>query len=602
MVVRRNRLLWQIGVKHGWRLACYVIFAFILNQIIIYGNDYIAKATDKVLAGSEIEILHFLLPLVIMALLGAAAAYGKNFCASIYNAVVQRDMKNAISRHILELPLSYFDEKGTGNVMTRVSSDMNEAGRFFSEILPELLVNLITVITVTWYLVKMDAMLIVILFASYPFMLLVADWLSKRLAKIVKGYRSRMDDRTQAAYDVIQGMEVGRSYNLYRIMKKRLDTIIDDIAAHAWKSTRISSLGWSLKSILTTIPVVICYLFALRETLKGRITTGEMLAFTVLLGRILYPLGDVVFCLNDIREINVSFERIQELYEKQEEKQGTKDYRADAALLWNMADNEMPDRNRVPAICWNQVSFSYQKEHPILKDISFQIRQGETIAFVGGSGEGKTTIFKLLCGFYQKEKGSYELYGKEYEMWDLQAARVCFSLVSQNVFLFPVSIWENVAFGKENVTKEEVVAACKNANIHDFIEKLPDGYDTLVGERGVRLSGGERQRISIARAFLKNAPILLLDEPTASVDAETEAELQEAMAHISKGRTVIIIAHRLSTVEHADCIYVVQNGVVAEQGTHGELINRGGAYTELMKCGDVNQTKKEVNGNAAMPT
>lgn len=320
-----------------------------------------------------------------------------------------------------------------------------------------------------------------------------------------------------------------------------------------------------------------CYFFALHETINGHITTGEMLAFTVLLGRILTPIGDIVFCLNDIREAGVAFERVQKIYEEQTEMQDISVMPENNALEKRNFKNDM-------AICWKDVTFSYQDAHPVLRGISFQVKQGETIAFVGGSGEGKSTIIKLLCGFYRKDEGSFFLFGKAYEEWEIGAARACFSLVSQDTFLFPVSVWENVAYGKAQAAKEEVIAACKNANIHEFIEQLPQGYDTLVGERGVRLSGGERQRISIARAFLKDAPILLLDEPTASVDEATERMIQEAIARISKGRTVLIVAHRLSTIANADCIYVIEQGVVAESGKHQSLLARHGAYERLMQC------------------
>ena len=575
---KKQKFWWQAAWKHSWLLLSYMALAFLLNQIIIYGNDTIAKAADQVLGGHQIALAGLLKALAVLAFAGAAAAFGKSFCSGVYNAVIQRDIKNRLCQHILGLRMGYFEKNGSGGLMTRLSSDMNEIGRFFTEIMPTLLVDLITVLTITFYFVKMDVMLIVILFASYPLMLIVADRLSKRLATIARGFRSRMDDRTQAAYDAIQGITVGRSYNLYPVMKKRLDTIIDDIAMHGWKSTRISSLGWLLKGTITNIPVIGCYFFALNETLNGRITTGEMLAFTVLLGRILTPIGDIVLCLNDVREAGVAFERVQKIFEEPAEACEA------AGVLGNNALEDGLVRNDL-AICWKDVTFSYQPEHPVLRGVSFAAKKGETIAFVGGSGEGKSTVMKLLCGFYQKDGGSFLLYGKAYEEWDIQAARACFSLVSQDVFLFPVSVWENVAYGKEGATKEEVVAACKNANIHAFIVQLPQGYDSLVGERGVRLSGGERQRISIARAFLKDAPILLLDEPTAAVDEETEGMLQEALARISKGRTVLIVAHRLSTIVNADCIYVIEQGRVAESGRHEALLARHGAYERLMQCG-----------------
>lgn len=567
----------KAGLRHGYLLVLFIIFSFVMNEVVIIGNDLIAKATDTMLSGGRVYFSRFIVPLLVMVAVGTAAAYLKSICGSHYSAVVQKDVRISLGGHLLRLPFPYFDEKGTGSIITRLISDMEEMGRFFSEIFPKFLVDIITVMTATVYLVRMDAMLIIVLFASYPVMLVVADRLSKKLAELTKKMRTHMDERTQKAYDAIQGIVVGRSYNLYELHKQKIDTVIDNMVAQACKSTRISSLGWVLKNVITTIPVIFCYLFALYETGRGKITVGEMLAFTVILSRILYPIGDIVFCANDIREVGVSLKRIQEIYNCPEERKG-------GSIILH---NETEIRREVSAIEWKDVDFGYGdgKGRRILNKISFSVETGEQTAFVGGSGEGKTTIFKLLCGLYEKEGGQYKLFGHSFEDWDLEAARSCFSEVSQNVFLFPETIRQNVACGKENATDEEIVEACRNANIHDFIMQLPKGYETLVGERGVLLSGGQRQRISIARAFLKNAPILLLDEPTASVDIEGEQKIQDAIERIAKGRTVIIIAHRLSTVKNAKRIYVVSGGKIAETGNHAELLAKEGIYAEMYAKG-----------------
>lgn len=300
-----------------------------------------------------------------------------------------------------------------------------------------------------------------------------------------------------------------------------------------------------------------------------------MLAFTVILNRILYPIGDIVFCANDIREIGVSLKRIQEIYNQKEE-------RTDGTIY------KIPNINQAaPMIEWKDIDFYYNNncDRYVLNKINFSINAGEQTAFVGGSGEGKSTIFKLLCGFYEKKNGEYTLLGHPFKDWNLKAARDCFSEVSQNIFLFPETIRQNIACGKENATEEEIIEACKNANIHDFIVSLPKGYDTFVGERGICLSGGQRQRISIARAFLKNAPILLLDEPTASVDMEAEQKIQEAIEKISAGKTVITIAHRLSTIKNAKKIYVISGGKIVEIGNHKELMKKQGIYAEMYAKG-----------------
>ncbi len=567
----------KAGLRNGYLLLLFILFSFGLNEIIITGNDFIAKAADEMLSGQQVHFPEFIVPLLQMIALGTAAAYLKGIFGKHYSTTVQKEVRASLEVHLMKLPFPYFDEKSTGSIITRLISDVEEMGRFFSQILPGLLMNLITVLTATVYLVKMDALLIVVLFAGYPVMLVVADKLSKKLAKLAKEMRTHMDERTEAAYDAIQGIVVGRSYNLYELHKQKIGSIIDKMVTQTCKSTRITTMGWVLKNTLTTIPVILCYLFALHETMQGRITMGEMLAFTIILSRILYPIGDIVFCANDIREVSVSLRRIQEIYCQQEERQDGRTYKVPSAK---------DDDFLLPAILWQNVSFAYDsRERTVLDKVSFSIESGVQTAFVGGSGEGKSTIFKLLCEFYQKSGGRYLLFGHPIEEWNPEAARSCFSEVSQNIFLFPGTIRENVACGKENATEGEIVEACRNANIHDFIIQLPDGYDTLVGERGVRLSGGQRQRISIARAFLKDAPILLLDEPTASVDIESEQKIQEAVDRAAAGKTVIVIAHRLSTVKKAKKIYVVSGGKIAESGNHEELMEKQGIYAELYAKG-----------------
>ena len=605
MVGGKKKLFWNISIKHSIFLIIYIIMSALLSEIVIAGNNYIAVTTDRMLAGERIVLQNMLhnfspirqlvkradvwFPLAGMIVAGSITAYGKSLSGNHYSALVQKEVRERLGEHLLKLPFSYFDEKNSGGVLTRFSSDIGEAGRFFSEILPELLVNIVTVITITVYFIQIDVRLILILFASYPVMWIASDRLSKKLAAILKKFRTGMDSRTQIAFDAIQGMTIGRSYQLYDIMCRRIGRVIDDTARHACKSTRISSMGWLIKGIITAIPEVICYLFALYEVLSGRITVGEMLAFTVLLSRMINPLGDIVFCINDIRTAKVAIDRLEEIYA----------YRAEAEqddgvsrgnLSDSLSDQVSSAQTDFPAILWEQVRFSYQPAQPVLQEISFEIRQGERVAFVGGSGEGKSTIFRLLCGLYQKTGGSYLLYGKPFEAWDLKKVRECYSVVSQNVFLFPESILVNVACGKKGASMEEVINACKAANIHKFIEGLPEGYDTPAGERGIRLSGGEKQRISIARAFLKDAPIILLDEPTSAVDADTEKEIQEAIDRIARGKTVIVIAHRLSTIKDVKRIYVIKDGGIAESGSHDALLKKNGIYANLYG--------KEVSVNA----
>jgi ABC-type multidrug transport system fused ATPase/permease subunit len=243
-----------------------------------------------------------------------------------------------------------------------------------------------------------------------------------------------------------------------------------------------------------------------------------------------------------------------------------------------------------------QVGFSYKNGYEVLKGLSLEIKKGQIHALVGSSGSGKSTVLKLLCGFYDIDKGDIKLYGECYSKWNLEQLRKNFAVVSQEVYLFPGSIRDNIAYGKPDATEAEIIEASKTAYAHDFIMNFEEGYETMVGERGVRLSGGQKQRISIARAILKNAPVLLLDEPTSALDTNSEKLVQKALDEFMKDRTVIIVAHRMSTIVKADEIFVLESGALKERGTHQELIDKKGAYFSLYErqLVEENQLEREV--------
>ena len=339
MVIKKKKLFYDIGIRYVWILCIYVVMSISLNEIVVRGNDYIAQVTDSMLTGKPVVLQNILIQMSGMIIVGTVAAYFADLSRKYYSSLVQREVRGRLAEHLLHLPYSYFDEKGSGSILTRFSSDIGEAGNFFSDILPDLLVDIVTVGTITAYFIQMDVRLIVILFASYPVMLLVADRLSKKLAVILRKFRTTMDDRTQIAYDAIQGIAIGKSYNLYHVMCARINAAIDKIADHGCKSTRISSMGWLLKGVITTIPVVVCYFFALFEVISNRISVGELLAFTILLSRVNRPLGNVMFCMNDIRASKVAMDRLETLYQAKKEEEAFKVTYYDA--MWNPVEAEL---------------------------------------------------------------------------------------------------------------------------------------------------------------------------------------------------------------------------------------------------------------------
>lgn len=566
----KNITVKTFAIKHIGMLIAGIVMAFVTSGITIAVNDLIADTMDCVTYGKSVDVSESALLIGVMAVAGGLATFLNVVLIKKYGLLVQTDFKAAAARRLPEMEYRYLDEKGSGEILNHLISDIKEMDAFFSVGLPEICTSIIVLVVTIGYMFVMDWRLALVIIVIYPLLLFFANNISNRVKNLAKQRRSKLDERTEIAYDSVQGIVVCKSYNLEEELDRRIGTVIEEVFKNERQRTSVSSLSHVLEATIGWLPVVICYIIALFEVLNGIITTGQMLVFSVLLGVVSRNAENIPVILIETKESLVSVARLNRLMAVPVEQSG--DYVGDGA-----------GQNAPAAISLKNVEFTYtgNDNYRVLKGVTMEIANGSKCAIIGSSGGGKTTVFKLLTGYYTVEKGSYELYGKNFEDWDLAAARNLFALVSQNVFLLPESIESNVAYGNLKATKQEIIQACKNANIHDFIMSLPNQYETEVGERGVRLSGGERQRISLARAFLKNAPILLLDEPTASIDVGTEELIQEAIERISEGKTVITIAHRLNTVIGADKIFVLDNGVIAEQGTHLELMERKGVYYTL---------------------
>ena len=570
--MKKNQSIFlKLSYKQGGWFILGIVTAFASSQILVTGNSMIAGVIDLVLAGEAIVFSEFIVKLLGMVILGSLFTFFCTIAKNQFAIMVQNDFKNVAASKILKLEYKYFDEKGSGSILNKLVSDLNEVGRLFSETLPECLMSLIVFLTITIYMLQIEVTLTAVVLATYPIMLAISHFLSNRLMRLAKMRRNQLDERTEIAFDGINGMMIGRSYNLFEPMSKRLFAVIERVFENEAHRTKLTSASYVLQEVISWIPRIGCYVFALFEVLHGDITVGEMIAFVALLDRVTMVIGEFPFYINDFKECQISLKRLEEICNEPDEPSGTLE----------LIEKEETCQQGEKIIEFEQVNFSYDGERKVLKDLTFDVLKGSVVALVGASGQGKSTIFQIICGFYRQQSGQYKLHGRPFEAWNIEAARREIALVSQNAFLFPETIEKNIAYGKPGATREEIINACQMANIHDFIMSLPNGYDTIVGERGNLISGGERQRIAIARAFLKNAPILLLDEPTSAVDVKTEAMIQEAIRRISKDKTVLIIAHRLSTIQSADEILVFDQGRLVENGTHEELLVEQGIYAHL---------------------
>jgi ABC-type multidrug transport system fused ATPase/permease subunit len=556
-------------VKKYWYMpVIYLVLSFVLTQVVVDGSNRIAVATDQLFAGNTVKLSTLIAPFLILTLIGTGVAFVKTLIKQRFSVNVQTEFKNITVHKLVRLQYSYFDEAGSGSIMNKMISDIYQLEELFTETIPEFLLCIVTIITVGVYIFQSDYRLFFVTIICYPLLLFIANVISKKLGKLSGNRRALYDELEETALDNYNGMIVGITFNLYAELKKRTEKVIHAILKNEYTRTRISSISLTLGNVIRWIPTILCYLFALYEVFHGYLTVGLLLSFTMLLDRIVHPFSQLPNFINSIRELKVSYDRLNAIVKQPDEVSGNESF--------SLSDSK--DEN---VITLNDITFSYDGERTIFHHLNLAVAKGKKTAFVGSSGGGKSTVFKILCGFYLPQEGTYSLYGHPFEAWDVKVLRQQYALVSQNVFLFPVSIEENVAYGRMGATHEEVVNACKQANIHDFIMDLPEQYETVVGERGTRLSGGQRQRISIARAFLKNAPILLLDEPTSAVDVETEELIKEALKKISENRTVLTIAHRLSTIEDSDEILVFDQGHVVETGSHNELLHKQGVYYNL---------------------
>ncbi len=551
--------------KYWFYFVAGLVLAYILASVVVDGNTIIGDAIDIMLAGEKVEFGAFTGRLLVLIVIGFVVAFLKSLSASKFSIKVQAKYKNMVAQKLYRLEYRYFDQNGSASVINKVNSDIAEIETLLNQNIPEICTNLVAMVTYAVYVGQINTGLLVLILVCYPFLFFFTNKVVKKIENLRKVFRQKSDIITEISQDCISGILVLRAFGAEEHFQKKLNAAADDVVTNEAKRVRITNNALIVRRLLQWLPNIISAVYAYVMVLQGNISLGELVVFLMILQKFVDAFIGVPFNLVDAKESMVCVKRVEEILIQEDEPSGVETEGEDTDI----------------AIAFDGVSFSYVDEKEVLSNLTFQIKKNTSVAFVGDSGGGKSTIFHLLCGFYPVDKGNYRLFGRRFGEWDVQAARENMALVSQNVFLFPTSIRENVRYGNLNATDEQIVEACKNARIHDFIVGLPEGYDSIVGERGILLSGGERQRISIARAFLKNAPILLLDEPTSAIDVETEGLIQEALKKLSDNRTCITIAHRLSTIQNADEIMVLRDGRIVESGAHEGLLAKNGVYAGM---------------------
>lgn len=539
--------------------VCNLFFPFVTGNIIsVYIPD---KRLDLVLVWCGV--------LLFVYVFKAFLAYVIQYWGHVMGVRIQGDMRKDFFHHIELLPFSYFDNNKTGAIMSRIVNDLFEISELAHHGPEDLFLSAITLVGALVLIALINPWLALIVAAIVPFMCWFAVVQRRKQKAAFARMREETGEINAEAESAISGIRVAKAYTAEEHEIAKFDVAncnYQEARSRAYKSMGVFNSGMGL---FTDVLYLVALLAGGLFFYYNMIDVGQLTSY------ILY----VTMITSPIRTLTAIFEQIQN---------GMTGFARFYEVMNEPVETDDPDAQHVDKLCgdieFKHVDFAYDngnEQKQVLTDVCFYVKHGETVALVGPSGGGKTTMCHLIPRFYEVTNGVITIDGRDITKINRQDLRRNIGIVQQDVFLFGGTIFENIAYGNFDATREEVIAAAKRAKIHDYVMSLPDGYETMVGERGVKLSGGQKQRISIARAFLKNPPILILDEATSALDNVTEMQIQDALAELSQGRTTLVVAHRLSTVKNADEIMVVTADGIAEQGTHEQLMQLHGMYAEL---------------------
>jgi ABC-type multidrug transport system fused ATPase/permease subunit len=552
-----------------WWIEAEVFVCMAIGVALTLVNPLVIKVLiDNVIVDKNIGLLHIIM-IALVALYLIRALFNV-VTAYLFNFVGQRvlfDIRSQLFQRLERLHMGFFHRMKTGEMVSRINNDVESLQSIVTTTFVDLITDLITVIGILAVVLYLDWRLTLVSLSVFPLFILSMSYFSRQVRSRSRLVREKVADILHFFHETITGMKLVQSFvqekfEARRFLRKGKEMINLRIGLGFFGSLTNSSAGF----FVALGPALVLWYGGYR-VMSGALTIGGLVAFYAYIGDLFSPIFRLAQLNVTVQTALASIERIFEFLDIEPRIQDA----PDAVVLSEVRGD----------VAFENISFSYQPGEPILEDISFRVRQGETVAIVGPSGVGKTTIINLVCRFYDPLSGAVRLDGVDIRRIKVTNLRKQIGIVSQETFLFNSSILENLRYGSRRSTNEEVVDAAGKANINEFIESLPDGYETMVGDRGVRLSGGERQRLAIARAILKDPKILILDEATSSLDSKSEALIQKALEPLTKDRTTITIAHRLSTVVNAGTILVLNKCRIVERGTHRELLERGGLYKTL---------------------
>lgn len=526
------------------------------------------RAVHDLVGTDKISVLEFACVAVLtIAVFDAICTYEEKYLTTSVGQWVSYDLRMSIYSHIQRLSLAFHDQKRTGDLISRVTDDIDAIQSFIMQGLLGGLINVMTLLGMIAVMFFLNWKFTLIALSIAPVLFVMVYSYTRRIKKASREVRKKEGEITSVVEEVLSSIRVVKAfaredYEVRRLEQEGLEAVDISMRARSLKAKLTPLVG-----IVVAIGTGMVLWFGARLVLGGALSAGALVVFILYLGKMYKPMQELSKMTDTYSKAAVGYERIQEILQTHVEVKDAKGARRAPKLK---GDIEFKD-----------VSFSYNQQTPTLKNVRLEMKAGQVSALVGPTGAGKTSIISLVPRFYDPDSGVIRIDGIDIRQFQQKSLRHQMSFVLQETVLFHAPLWQNIAYGKPGATRSEIIKAGELANAAEFIEKLPDGYDTVLGERGMTLSGGQRQRIAIARAVIRNTPILILDEPTSGLDSVSEKLVFEALDRLMEGKTVVVIAHRLSTIQRADVIFVVKVGEIVEHGKHEELMKLNGVYAEL---------------------
>jgi ATP-binding cassette, subfamily B, bacterial len=572
MTIKKGSNWWRIlpYLRTQWLLILKGLFCILGFVSITLCLPYLAGKVALFIGKGEVERVAFWLGLGTLGfLVRGVFQYGQNIFMINAALIMSLNLRKGVYTHLHRLGLNFFETAKTGDLTYRLTEDIDRVGEIIDKLSHQFISNFLQLIVIPAYMFYLNWQLTIASFVLSPLMAILVSRFGGKLLLLSRRSQNQVSNLSALLTEVFSGIRIVKAFAAQDYEIKRFSQEAERNRQSKYHAEQLKAFQYPIVGFLEAISIMLLFLIGGWQISQGNLKSEAFVSYLAAVALLLHPIDLMTSNYNEFKQAEASIDRIFELFD------------CKPSVI------ESPDRLTLPRVTgrveYSKVSFAYQPGQPVLRGLSLLAEPGQILALVGSSGAGKTTLINLLPRFYDPQEGQIFIDEIDIRNVTLTSLRRQIGVVPQETTLFSGTIAQNIAYGQENLAQQTIKEAAKIANAHSFISKLPQGYETWVGERGVNLSGGQRQRIAIARAVLPNPRIMILDEATSALDSESEALVQEALERVMENRTVFVIAHRLSTIRRADCILVLEKGQVVELGTHSELLVKEGRYARFYK-------------------